>query len=226
MINQWNEDNAFFYENGFYLTSKISRMGNILSHYELYKRIVNLPGDVIELGVFRGGGIIQFATFRELLENVNARKIWGFDVFGPFPEAHNEADEKFRAEWIKTTNNEFLTKEELQKAFVYKDIKNVELVKGDIGDTIPAFLKDNPNLRIALLHIDTDVYEPAKIALDYLYNRVVKGGIICFDDYTVAGETRAVDEFFYNKDVEIHKLSISQHKPAYMVKSEWSSEER
>lgn len=55
MINKWNEEDAMFYENGFYLTSKISRISNIFSHYEIYKRIVNLPGDVIELGVYRGG---------------------------------------------------------------------------------------------------------------------------------------------------------------------------
>jgi hypothetical protein len=87
-------------------------------------------------------------------------------------------------------------------------------------------LEKNPNLRIALLHIDTDIYEPARIALDYLYNRIVKNGIILFDDYTVAGETKAVDEFFTGKDVEMHKLSISQHKPSFLIKNEWSKENK
>ena len=43
---------------------------------------------------------------------------------------------------------------------------------------------------------------------------------IILDDYGVAGETDAVDEFFMNKDVEIKRLSISQHKPSYIIKSE------
>lgn len=226
MINKWNERDAMFYENGFYLTSKKTRLFNILSHYEIYKKIINIPGDVIELGVYRGGSIIQFATYRELLENAEARKIWGFDVFGTFPEAHNKEDEKFRECWIKETNGEFLTKDELEKSFCYKGIYNIELIKGEIGDTIPFFLNQNPNLRIALLHIDTDIYEPAKIALDYLYNRVVKGGIILFDDYTIAGETRAIEEFFKNKDVELQKLSISQNKPSFIVKNEWSKADK
>lgn len=55
MINQYEIEKSFNYENGFYLTSKPSRMGNILAHYEVYKMITNLPGDVVELGVFRGG---------------------------------------------------------------------------------------------------------------------------------------------------------------------------
>lgn len=221
MLNNWNEEKALFYENGFYLTSKKGRMSNILSHYEIYKKIINYPGDVVELGVFRGGSLIQFATYRELLENVNSRKIWGFDVFGPFPKAHNEEDEKFRRAWINETNDEYLTKEELEKVLDYKEISNVELIKGDVVETIPTFLQDNPNLRIALLHVDTDLYEPAKVALNYLYDRVVKGGLILFDDYTVAGETGAVDNFFKDKNVELKKLTISQHKPSYIIKNEW-----
>lgn len=218
MINKWNEEDQLFYENGFYLTSKIERMSNILSHYELYKRIVSLPGDVVELGVFRGGGVIQFATFRELLENEKSRKIVGFDVFDVFPEACNEADQKFREKWVKETNNEFLEKEELEKSLYYKGIGNVDLVKGNILDTIPEYLNRNHNMKIALLHIDTDLYEPAKVALEHLYDRVVKGGIIVSDDYTVAGETKAIDEFLRDKNLEIHKLPISQHKPSWIIK--------
>ena len=166
MINQWREEDAMFYENGFYLTSQTERMSNILSHYELYKKVTNLPGDVVELGVFRGGSLLQFAAFRSLLENEKSRKIIGFDVFDEFPEAKNVADKKFREEWVKITNNEYLTKDELEKSLRLKGIKNVELVKGDIAETIPAYLNNHPNLRIALLHIDTDIYEPAKIALE------------------------------------------------------------
>lgn len=56
MINQFDETKSFMYENGFYLTSQPYRLGNMLAHYELYKMIVGLPGDIIELGVFKGGG--------------------------------------------------------------------------------------------------------------------------------------------------------------------------
>jgi len=82
---KYENKNAFDYENGFYLTSDIYRLGNILSHYELYKKIVHVPGDIVECGVFKGGSLIQFASFRELLENEKSRKIIGFDAFGSFP---------------------------------------------------------------------------------------------------------------------------------------------
>ena len=70
----YDDKKAFEYENGFYLTSETYRMGNIISHYELYKMILNIPGDVLEFGVFKGSSLIQFCTFRELLENEKSRK--------------------------------------------------------------------------------------------------------------------------------------------------------
>lgn len=218
MINRFDEGKAFDYENGFYLTSHVSRMGNILAHYELYKKILDIPGEVIECGVFRGGTLIQFATFRELLETENSRKIIGFDVFDYFPEAQNDADKKFRDVWVKQTNNEFLTQEELYKSFAHKKIENIELVKGDILRTVQRYVDDHPELKIALLHIDTDIYEPAKEALRVFYDRVVKGGIVAFDDYgTVGGETLAVDEFFKNR-ISLHKFRFAQRKPSFLVK--------
>lgn len=219
MINRFDESKAFDYENGFYLTSSVSRIGNILSHYELYKKIMDLPGAIVECGVFRGGALIQFASFRELLETENSRKIIGFDIFGEFPEAKNTADQKFREAWVRETKNEFLTKEELLQSFSHKKIGNIELVKGDILETARQYVEEHPELKIALLHIDTDIYEPAKEALEVFYDRVVKGGIVAFDDYgTVGGETWAVDEFFGESKPELRKFRFANGKPSYLIR--------
>ena len=218
MINQYDETKAMDYENGFYLTSDISRMGNIIAHYELYKRIINLPGDVIELGVFRGGTLVQFAAFRELLENEKSRRIIGFDVFGEFPMADNKADEEFREKWIKETGNSFLTIDEVYSSLKHKKVENVELVKGDIVETLPKYIEQHPHLKVSLLHVDTDIYTPSKVGLELLYDKVVKNGVIIFDDYGVAGETEAVDEFLKDKDYVINKFSFSHRKPSYIIK--------
>lgn len=85
-------------------------------------------------------------------------------------------------------------------------------------NTIPSYAENHPELKISLLHIDVDVYKPTIVILDYLFDRVVPGGLIIFDDYgTVAGETKAVDEFFLNRDQVIEKLSIS-HIPSFVRK--------
>ena len=219
MINRFDESKPYDYENGFYLTTSVDRMGNILAHYELSKKIIDLPGSIVECGVFRGGTLIQFASFRELLETENSRKIIGFDVFGEFPEAKNTADRKFRESWVEETNNEFLTEEELAQSLVHKGIGNVELVKGDILETVKRYVDNHPELKIALLHIDTDIYEPAKEALNVFYDRVVKGGVVAFDDYgTVGGETLAVDEFFGEMKPELRKFRFSHGKPSYLIR--------
>lgn len=220
MINQFNEDQAFFYENGFYLTSKPFRMGNILAHYEVYKKIINLVGGVIEFGVFKGSSLIQWATFRELLENEMSRKIVGFDMFGPFPQSTTvKSDEKFIDAWNKETSSDYLTKEELESSLKLKGFGNMELVRGDIRDTLPAYLQENPALRISLLHIDTDVYEPSKLALNLCWDRVVTGGIVLLDDYAkIEGETLAVDEFLSDKKYRLHKFPFSHQKPCFLIK--------
>lgn len=142
MINKYALDQCFDYENGFYLTSDMYRLGNILSHYELYKMIVNLPGDVIELGVFKGASFIQFCTFRELLENEQSRKIVGFDIFGEFPMQQNVvSDRQFISDWNKQFDDEFLSKEDLEKSLSHKGIGNAELIAGDINLTLEKYIE-------------------------------------------------------------------------------------
>ena len=82
----YDTNKKFDYENGFYLTSNPSRLGKVLTHYELYKMIINLPGDIVEFGVFKGSSLIKWATFRELFENTDSRKVIGFDIFGKSPK--------------------------------------------------------------------------------------------------------------------------------------------
>jgi len=100
----------------------------------------------------------------------------------------------------------------------YKKIENYELIKGDINKTIPEYCKNNEHLKIALLHIDVDVYEPSVTILENMYDKVVRGGVLMFDDYgTFPGETKAIDEFFLDKGLKVKKLSIS-HIPSFVIK--------
>lgn len=184
--------------------------------------ITDIPGDVVELGVFKGGSLIQWATFRELLENENSRKIIGFDMFGEFPNADKvDSDKEFIDSWNELFKEEFITREEIYDSLKLKGIGNVELIKGDIHDTLPEYISENGHRRIALLHIDTDVYEPSKLGLELLYDLVVPNGVIVLDDYsTIEGETLAVDEFFSDKKHSFKKFSFSHSKPVYMIKNE------
>lgn len=210
-------DQQWDYENGFYLTSHTTRLSKMLAHYELYKSIISLPGHIVECGVYKGASFIRFATFREILESPFSRKIIGFDAFGEFPKQELKTDAKFIQEF-ENAGGYGISVDELNEVFAHKSFQNYELVKGDIIETIPEYISHHPELKIALLHIDVDVYKPSVTILKNLFDKVVKGGLVVFDDYgTVAGETRAVDEFFADEDVHIEKLSIS-HIPSYIRK--------
>ena len=215
----FDTEKRFDYENGFYLTSDITRLTKIISHYELYKMIKGLPGHVVECGVFKGASFIRWATFRDILENPYSRKIIGFDIFGEFPDTSFEPDKEIRQKFIDEAGNLSISEVEFRGVLGYKNFKNCELVKGDINETVPEYVRMNPQFKIALLHIDTDIYEPAKTALEHMYDKIVKGGIVVFDDYgTFPGETKAVDDFFAGSDCQIKKFSFSHHIPSFIIK--------
>lgn len=216
-VQAFDTDQAIHYENGYYLTSDVSRLGKALGHYELYKLIVCLPGAVVECGVFKATSLVRWATFRELLETAHSRRIIGFDIFGAFPRHDDVADNAFAARHDDVAG-QGLSIEQVQAVMAHKRLTNIELIRGDVTTTVPEYAAAHPELRVALLHIDVDVYLPSQVALDSLYERVVPGGVLIFDDYgTVAGETRAVDELVARHGLRLQKLPFT-HTPSFIVK--------
>lgn len=206
------------YENGFYLTCETSRIGKLLNQLKIYEKILELPGDILEFGVYKGTSFVRLLSFRNLLENENTRKVFGFDAFGKFPNVLSlESDKKF-VEGFEGNGGYGMSKKELEMLLENKGLRNYELIEGDILKTTQEFIAKNPAMRISLLHIDVDVYEPTKIILEHLWDRVVKGGILMLDDYgTVEGETKAVDEFFAGQNITIHRPKFN-YIPSYIIK--------
>jgi hypothetical protein len=219
MIKLPNFEKAFEYENNFYLSCNITRISKILSHYEIYKMIKEVPGEIVECGVFKGASYLRFAMFREIFGNPFSKKIIGFDTFSKFPETTFQDDKKARDKFIDSAGADSISKEQLLQILNQKDLnKHLDLIEGDITETVPDYVKANPELKISLLNLDTDIYEPAVSILEHLYPRITKGGILMLDDYgTHPGETKAVDEYFHNKEVEIKKFSFAM-TPCYIIK--------
>ena len=220
MIELPDYTKAFEYENNFYLSCDITRISKILAHYEIYKMIKEIPGEIVECGVFKGASFLRFAMFREIFGNPFSKKMIGFDTFGKFPETSFQDDEKARNQFINSAGSNSIAKEQLLEILTNKGLnKHAELIEGDITETVPRYIKTNPELKISLLNLDTDIYEPAVTILEHLYPRITKGGILMLDDYgTHPGETKAVDDFFAEKSVEIKKFSFAM-TPCYIIKS-------
>ncbi len=204
-------------ENKFYWYSDLQRVQKSIAQYEIYKKIINLPGAFVELGVYKGCSLIRFATYRNILENDYSRKFYGFDTFGKFPleEVKLESDEKFVEQFTKG-GGESISKDKLEEILNKKKISNFELIKGNIFKSLPKFLESNKELKIALLHLDMDTYEPTNFALSLLSKRMIKGGVIVVDDYnSVYGATKALDEYCEKNSLRIKKMSY-YNVPAYI----------
>jgi hypothetical protein len=161
---------------------------------------------------------MRFMMFQKLFEANRSRKIVGFDIFDLFPATDFEQDKEELKKFIdETGGGRSITKEALESYIKQKGHDNFELVKGDILKTVPEYVNARPEWRISLLNIDTDIYEPAKTIIEHLAPRVVKGGIIIFDDYGVfAGETQIADEYCARTGYKLRKFDYSR-VPSYIV---------
>ena len=211
---------SFEYEHGYFLTAPVGRISKFVTHLDLYRRILDRPGEVVECGVFRGNSLMRFIKFRALLENTTSRRIVGFDTFGDFPEAGLDADRAQRDAFVaETGGGQSLSLEDLKVVLREADLDgNVELVKGDIAKTAADYVAQRPQTRVALLHVDVDLYEPTLAALEAFYPHVVRGGVVILDDYgAFPGANRAIEEYFGARGPEIRKLPYS-HAIAYLTK--------
>lgn len=213
-----------------------------LSHYELFKMVVDLPGSIVELGVFRGA---SFFTWSNLLETFcpfdRHRKVYGFDTFeglGQFTAA-DDADTAGQVRKpdpsalrlpgaFKSDAGMMLKLVEMHNAdSLFPNMDRSNLVIGDVAGTLPKFLDEYPGLRFSLVYFDVDLYAPTRAALELLYPRVVEGGVLCFDEYSLVawpGETRAVDEFFASRPERptIRKFPWTQTPSGYFIKGKTS----
>ncbi|ABG60013.1 TylF/MycF/NovP-related O-methyltransferase [Cytophaga hutchinsonii] len=222
MIELPDFSKSFQYENNFYLSSDVNRMAKVMAHYDLFKHTIDVPGAIVECGVFKGASLVRFAAFRQLLTNPLAKRIIGFDAFGEFPQTDFEGDKKWRDKFVTDSGEQGIGVEQLLDVLKHKKCdENVDLIKGDVVKTIPEYLKKHPELKISFLNIDVDVYEPTKAALEYFYPLVSKGGVILLDDYAnvFPGANKAVDDYFKDKDATIKRLPYCV-TPCYIIKKD------
>ena len=210
-MNIWN------IENNFYLKSDTSRLKKAICQFEVFKKSSNVQGSIVECGVFKGASLIRILTYRDLFKNSRNKKVIGFDPFGKFPKPKIKDDQMFAETHDKETGLG-INKKKLEKFLKKKKFTNFKLIKGDLLSTLPIFLKKNKKLKISFLHLDMDVYAPTKYALENLFNKVAKNGIILIDDYKgVKGATIATNEFIKDKKLKIMKLSID-NRLSFIIK--------
>ena len=176
-------------------------------------------GDYLEFGVWEGRSLIHSMLYADFLEKLHggrhpvfrwvdsldkfrAMRFVAFDSFEGLsePGEHDQLSDgnTFKKGQYACTVPNF--EKNLRKNKV--DASRVTSVPGWFSDSLNADTKAKFNLKkAAIVHIDCDLYEPAKQALDFVTDLVVDGTIIVFDDWWLyrgnpnRGEQRAFREW-------------------------------
>jgi hypothetical protein len=182
-----------FWDDAFSLT-RVPLLRKALFYYEELKDLQDVPGDILEFGVYRGTMLCFLDDANQILDGTNSsRSVIGFDTFSGFPEEEGTAwqrDNETRAMFRETSV------ELLRRKVALRTHSRIRLVDGDIRETLPRHAAEWPN-KVAMAICDADVADVTKAILDVIWDRVSAGGRIYFDEYSRDGwsETVGVDDF-------------------------------
>lgn len=200
---------------------KRQNLTRFLALYEIFKRVIDVKGSIIECGVFQGFGTLSWAKFSAILEPVNlTRRIYGFDSFEGFPGI-SEKDQSDASRHVQQGQLYADSYDEILELAAIHDstrflghIPKVKLIRGNATETIPTFVQENPHLLVSLLFLDFDLYEPTKIAIEQFLPRMPKGAIIAFDELDNPlwpGETMALLETVGANRLRIERLPFDPY---------------
>lgn len=160
----------------------------------------NVPGDMIETGVWRGGATI-FMRAALKLHGDTRRNVWVADSFEGLPEPDaekfpREAESFKSAAMTKFYNHLAVGLEDVQRNFAAFGMldNQVKFLKGWFKDTLPTA----PFKQLSIMRLDGDYYESTMDALVHLYDKLSVGGFVIIDDYGEDAWTycrKAVEDF-------------------------------
>ena len=195
----------------------------------------NVEGVFVECGV--GSGTFEYAWITELQKRGAVRDIYMYDTFAglvqpgeydytrPDARIYSMSKDEVHATWKaavinETTNNWCYTPlEQVQARLASTGYPQDKLhyVVGDVMET----LKDKSTIpeKIAILRMDTDWYQSSKYELEQMYDNVVSGGVVIFDDYYHwDGQRRAADEFFASRGLTPNIVNLGNYQVGAFVK--------
>lgn len=185
---------------GMYMRS--SALTKLLYINELYNKIIDIPGVIMEFGTWWGQNLVLYENLRSIYEPFNYdRRVIGFDTFEGYKNISNK-DQK--SEIIKeggyTVSENY--EDYLTDLLDYHEKENVlyfnrkhTIIKGDASKTLDKFLNENPYTMVSLAYFDMALYEPTKACLKRLEPHLFQGSIVVLDELNapdLPGETLAL----------------------------------
>jgi hypothetical protein len=222
-----SSDNNYKNFNEFIFSNDIKIIGKLFHRNNFFNLVKDLPGDIVEIGVFKGSGVASFVKMLEIYNNNSIKKVIGFDIFNPknasnILNSYDNVDKTNMNIVYSRVNESDRTLENVNNNLQKMGIKDKYLlIEGDVASTLPKFIEENRGFRISLLYIDVDIEEPTYNSLKFLWDRIVPGGIIVFDEYEYHkfSESSGADKFFKEYNIKYKIYSTNWMAPtAYIIK--------
>lgn len=180
-----------------------------------------IPGDIVECGVWKGGSMLAVIRTLQMLK-AKPRHLWLYDTYEGMPQPtaedvkrdgtaamdefqkHREGEPENGSQWCRSPF------EEVQQVLANSGYpaEFIHMVKGKVEDTIPGQMP----MQVALLRLDTDWYSSTKHEMEYLYPVLQRHGVMIVDDYGCwQGSRKAVDEYKQANHIPLmlHRIDLS-----------------
>ena len=209
--------------NSFIFSADKKLLGKLQSKQYFCSLTKHVPGDIVELGVFKGSGLIAWLKTLEFNDPAS-KQVIGFDSFD-----HKALVESINTRDKETMNDLFEKRKFNNKGYevtLTKMLSEIgygadkyKLVAGNVQITLKTFLDENPGFRASIINFDMDLEEPTEYALNILWSRVPKGGVLIFDEYGIHEwtESNAVDRFVEKNNLTLIRTPWAA-PTAYIVK--------
>ena len=190
---------------------------------DIYKRISNLPGVLVEFGVWWGQNLVLMENLRAIHEPFNKQRIiLGFDTFNGY---RTFTDKDVRGDVMsdgtyatpadyKQRLAQLLEAHERANAFGHRS-GNHKLIEGDVTITAHEYFEANPHTLVAMAFFDIGTYRPTLEGLKAIKSSLIPGSVIVFDELTwngAPGEAIAFKEVFRNIKYKIERSHLYPSK--------------
>lgn len=187
-------------------------IARLLSHYELYRRTLDVSGHIAEVGVYKGAGSLLFGKLVRLFEPSGMTMVHGFDWFEGMATT---AEERYVDAGSYTESHARVM--DLVKAQGMDNI--VKIHKLDVTKDLTPFFEEHAYMQFKLVFLDAGTYEVTKASLEAFWPRITPGGILVLDQFNhelSPGETRAVRDVLPH--AHVRTLPWGWMPTAYIVK--------
>lgn len=215
--------------NSFIFSKDIKVFGKLLFRNHFYNMTKHLPGDIVEIGVFKASGIVSWLKILKVFDSQTNKKVIGFDFFSPNDTKvyiNTVANGEALNDVINRVEHNLLSYETVNNTIQGAGFDNSKfiLVKGNVETTTKEFVNKNSGFRISLLYFDADLGEPTYHSLVNLWDRIIPGGYIVFDEYEFHAfdECAGVEKFLKEKGLEFTIETTHFYNPtAFMIKKKF-----